>query len=76
MFEHRNGSCSIQLTTLATVNVTATPNLSLSTSASVSPVCAGASSSIKVAGSELGVTYQLRNASMRMWVAQLLVLVV
>jgi len=59
-----NGSCSIQLTTSSTVNVTATPNLSLSTPARQCHlfVLVQAHSIIQVAGSESGVTYELRDA--------------
>jgi len=58
-----NGTCSIQLTTLATVNVDINPNIGLTTAASINPVCSGGSSSITVANSEVGVSYQLRDAS-------------
>ena len=58
-----NATCSIELTTLATVNVDINPNLGLATTASIDPVCSGGSSSITVAGSEAGVSYQLRDDS-------------
>ncbi|MBS1505503.1 MAG: gliding motility-associated C-terminal domain-containing protein [Bacteroidetes bacterium] len=58
-----NGSCSIQLTNTASITVSATPNLTLATSATLNPVCTGASTNITVANSELNVSYQLRDAS-------------
>ncbi len=47
--------------TAATIAVDQAPNLALVVTAGLSPVCAGGSSSVEVAGSELGVSYQLRN---------------
>ena len=58
-----NGTCSIQLNSLATVTINVNPNSSLATAASINPVCSGGSSSITVSNSEVGVSYQLRNAS-------------
>jgi gliding motility-associated-like protein len=43
------------------VAVDQAPGLALIVTAGLSPVCAGGSSSVDVAGSELGVSYQLRN---------------
>ena len=56
-----NGTCSIELTTLATVNVDAAPDLSLGVSAAASPICEGSATTIDVALSEAGYSYQLRN---------------
>ncbi len=58
-----SGTCSIQMTTTPTVTVDVNPNTSLTTSASVNPVCSGGSTNITVANSENGVSYQLRDAS-------------
>ena len=58
-----NATCSIQLTALATVTVDINPNAGLTTAASVNPVCTGGNTSITVAASEIGVSYQLRDAS-------------
>jgi gliding motility-associated-like protein len=58
-----NGTCSIQMTNTASVNVDINPNISLATSADVNPVCTGGSVNIQVANSENGVSYQLRDAS-------------
>jgi gliding motility-associated-like protein len=46
-----------------TITVDNSPSIGLAVTASVSPVCSGGSSSINVAASELGVSYQLRDAS-------------
>ncbi len=58
-----NGTCSVQLNSLATVTINVNPNSSLATAASINPVCSGGSSSITVSNSEIGVSYQLRDAS-------------
>ena len=57
-----NGTCSIQLNSLATVTVNINPNPNLATAASINPVCTGGSSTITVSTSEVGVNYQLRDA--------------
>ncbi len=51
----------VQLTSTVTVTVAGAINAGLTVTATVSPICEGTSSSIQVAGSENGVTYQLRN---------------
>jgi len=56
-----DGICSIELTSLATVNVDINPDPSLALASTISPLCIGGSSAITVAGSEIGVSYQLRN---------------
>ena len=56
-----NGTCSVQLTNLATVNVDVNPNAGLTVGATLNPLCSGGSSDITIAGSEVGVSYQLRN---------------
>jgi gliding motility-associated-like protein len=58
-----NGSCSIQLTNTASITVNAIPNTSLTTAATINPVCTGGTTTITVANSELNVSYQLRDAS-------------
>jgi gliding motility-associated-like protein len=56
------GVCpSVQLTTTVTVTVAGAINAGLPVTATASPICEGSSSSIQIAGSESGVTYQLRN---------------
>jgi len=56
------GACPpVELTTLATVNVSGTVNAGLTVTAAASPICEGTSTDIQVAASEVGVTYQLRN---------------
>jgi gliding motility-associated-like protein len=56
-----NGTCSIELSGLLTVNVDVNPDPSLVLAATISPLCIGGSSAITVAASEVGVSYQLRN---------------
>ena len=56
-----NGSCSIELATLATVNVVVSPNAALVVTAAADPICETGSTTIDVALSEVGYTYQLRN---------------
>ncbi len=56
------GVCApVQLTTTVTVTVAGAINAGLTVTATVSPICEGSSSSIQIANSESGVTYQLRN---------------
>ncbi len=56
-----NGTCSIELSGLATVNVDVNPNIGLAVSGPATTLCVGGSASIDVASSEVGVSYQLRN---------------
>ncbi len=56
-----NASCSAELTSTSTVNVTALPSITLTVTAVSSSVCEFASTFVQVANSEPGVTYQLRN---------------
>ncbi|WP_276372452.1 gliding motility-associated C-terminal domain-containing protein, partial [Chryseolinea sp. H1M3-3] len=56
-----NGSCSIELTDIETVNVNVNPDASLAVAVSLDPICVGGSSDVTVALSETGVSYQLRN---------------
>jgi gliding motility-associated-like protein len=56
-----NGSCSIELTNKATVNVEVNPDASLVTSATIDPLCTGGTSGVRIQNSEVGVMYQLRN---------------
>jgi len=56
------GVCApVQLTATVTVTVAGAINAGLTVTATASPICEGSSSSIQIAGSESGVTYQLRN---------------
>ncbi|MBX2916289.1 MAG: gliding motility-associated C-terminal domain-containing protein [Cyclobacteriaceae bacterium] len=56
------GACPpAQLTTTVTVTVAGAINAGLTVTATASPICEGSSSSIQIASSESGVTYQLRN---------------
>jgi gliding motility-associated-like protein len=56
-----NGTCSVELTTLVTVNVNLNPNTALAVTAAADPICEGSATTIDVALSEAGVSYQLRN---------------
>ncbi|MBP9924755.1 MAG: gliding motility-associated C-terminal domain-containing protein [Cyclobacteriaceae bacterium] len=56
-----NGTCSIELTNLATVNVDVNPNPALVVTGPGSTLCVGGSTTIDIANSEVGVSYQLRN---------------
>jgi len=56
-----NGTCSIELTSLATVAVDVNPNPALVVTGPAATLCTGGSTSIDVANSEAGVSYQLRN---------------
>ena len=56
-----NGTCSIELTDIETVNVDPAPNAGLTVGATLNPLCVGGSSAITVQGSQIGVNYQLRN---------------
>jgi gliding motility-associated-like protein len=56
-----NGICSIELTNLATVNVDVDPNPALAVTGPASTLCVGGSTTIDIANSEVGVSYQLRN---------------
>lgn len=56
-----NGTCSIELTNLATVNVDINPNPALSVTGPAATLCVGGSTTIDIANSEVGVSYQLRN---------------
>jgi hypothetical protein len=51
----------VQLTSTVTVTVAGTINAGLTVTNTASPICEGTSSSIQITGSEIGVTYQLRN---------------
>ncbi len=56
------GLCpDVELTDLATVNVAGNVDRTLAVSAQDDPICSGESTSIQLANSENGVTYQLRN---------------
>ncbi len=56
-----NGSCSIELTDLETVNVDVAPNPALAVNVSLNPLCIGGTSAVTVSLSQIGVSYQLRN---------------
>jgi gliding motility-associated-like protein len=56
-----NGSCSIELTSLVTVNVDVNPNSLLTVGTTSGTVCPGVNGGVTVANSQLGVSYQLRN---------------
>ena len=58
-----NGVCSIELTNLATVNVDVNPDPSLALLAVINPLCIGGATTISIANSETGVSYQLRDDS-------------
>ncbi len=55
-----NGTCSIVLTNLATVNVSAGANIALAVTGPAPGICPGNSATISVVSSENGVSYQLR----------------
>ena len=56
-----NGACSIEQINLVTVNVDINPDPSLIVAPNIDPLCVGGSTTIIVANSESGVSYQLRN---------------
>lgn len=56
-----NGTCSIELTNLATVNVDINPDTSLAVTGPAGTLCIGGGTSIDISNSEVGVSYQLRN---------------
>jgi gliding motility-associated-like protein len=56
-----NGTCSVELATLSTVNVNLNPNTALAVTAATDPICEGSATTIDVALSESSVSYQLRN---------------
>ncbi len=56
-----NGTCSIELVNLVTINVEVNPNPGLTLSATINPLCIGGVSGIQIQNSELGVSYQLRD---------------
>ena len=56
-----NGTCSIELADIETVNVDPAPNAGLAVGATLNPLCVGGSSAVTIQGSQLGVSYQLRN---------------
>jgi gliding motility-associated-like protein len=56
-----NGSCSIELINLATVNVDINPDPSLVVVGPGATLCVGGGASISISNSEVGVSYQLRN---------------
>lgn len=56
-----NGTCSILLTDNETITVNPSPTLALSVTATPVLICANASSTITIANSEVGISYQLRN---------------
>jgi gliding motility-associated-like protein len=58
-----NGTCSIQLTQTATVTVNLQPNNGLAVTAQNGSICTATGTNIQVAASEVGVSYQLRDAS-------------
>ncbi len=55
-----NGTCSIELTDLETVNVNVNPDPALVVAVTLDPICVGGTSAVTVALSEIGVNYQLR----------------
>jgi len=56
-----NGTCSIELTTQASVDVDINPTIGLPVSGPAGTLCVGGNASIDIANSEVGVDYQLRN---------------
>jgi len=56
-----NGTCSLELLNQATVNVDVNPNLGLLVTGPAATLCVGGGTSIDIANSEVGVSYQLRN---------------
>ncbi|OJJ17142.1 hypothetical protein BKI52_31005 [marine bacterium AO1-C] len=57
----RNGCTDVQLTQTQTITPTASISTGLTVGSDASTVCTGTGTNITVAGSETGVTYQLRN---------------
>lgn len=56
-----NGTCSIELVNLVTVNVDVNPDVNLAVGVVVSPLCVGGSTEVTVTNAQVGVQYQLRN---------------
>ena len=56
-----NGTCSIELVDTETVNINPTPDVTLAVAPSSGLICSSTATNIVVTGSELGVSYQLRN---------------
>jgi gliding motility-associated-like protein len=56
-----NGTCSIELTDIDTVDVDVNPNPGLTVSVVLDPLCVGGNTDIQIDNSETGVSYQLRN---------------
>lgn len=56
-----NGTCSIELDNIATVNVDINPDPSLGVNGPGGTLCIGGGASIDISNSEIGVSYQLRN---------------
>jgi gliding motility-associated-like protein len=56
-----NGTCSIELTDTETITVNPVPGTSPVLSASPTIICANSVAAIQVTGSEVGISYQLRN---------------
>ncbi len=56
-----NGACSIELTDIETVTVSPAPNAALAVAVTLDPLCVGGATTITVANSETGISYQLRN---------------
>jgi gliding motility-associated-like protein len=56
-----NGTCSIELTTLASVQVDVAPDPSLVVTAAPDPLCVGGTAGVTIQGTQAGITYQLRN---------------
>jgi gliding motility-associated-like protein len=56
-----NGSCSLELINLATVNVDINPDPSLAITGPAGTLCIGGGTTIDISNSEVGVSYQLRD---------------
>jgi gliding motility-associated-like protein len=58
-----NGTCSVEMNTKVSVSVDINPDPSLATTAANNPLCVGGSTTVSIVGSEVGVSYQLRDDS-------------
>lgn len=56
-----NGTCSIELTNVASVNVDVNPDPALAVTGPAATLCSGGSATIVITNAENGVSYQLRN---------------
>ena len=62
-FSPLSGCTAVELSTLAVINVSGVINAGLLLTATADPICEATGTNIEIAGSEAGISYQLRDAS-------------